>query len=287
MKPQSKKEEPKKEIVKREPQQLTKAPDYLSDLIPQEGFEEVGAGDVKIPRLALAQALSPQIDSTEPNYIPGLEKGDFFNTMSGENFGPEVKFVPLLKFGNRIFFRDKKKGGGIICRSDDMINGSVERGTYEDGTYGGKCFTCPMSQFGSAKDGKGKGTACSEFKNFPVLIVLENGRVDPASLVVASMKSSAIDAAKDLTGKARARRLPNDKPAPMYAGVYSMINKPKKYTEGTTLVPIIDNAGWINDGDKHTVKSAFDFMHELREQGRLKTDAPESDDEFPEPGSAG
>lgn len=264
-------------IEKRAVQDLV-APDYLNDLTPQEGFEEVGQGDIKIPRLALAQALSPQLDETEPNHIPGLEKGDFFNTVTGQNFGPSVKFVPLLKFSNRIFFRDKKKGGGIICRSDDMKHGSIERGTYEDGIYGGDCSTCPMARFGTAKNGEGKGTACSEFKNFPVLIVQESGLVDPASLVIASMKSSALDAAKDLIGKARARRLANNQPAPMYAGIYKMVNKPKKYTEGTTLVPIIDNAGWVASGDKQTVKATFDFMHELREQGRLKVEEPTEDE---------
>jgi hypothetical protein len=264
----------KQELVKPAPQALAvnEMPEYLRNLNPQEGFEEVRSGDIKIPRIALAQALTPQLEESEPNYIEGLKKGDFFNTISGERFGSLVKIVPLLKFGTRILFESKDAGGGILCRSDDMKTGI--------GTPGGDCATCKFAQFGSAKNGEGKGTACNEFYNFPVLIVGADDHIHPESLAVVSMKSSHIPAAQDLIAKARFRK------APMYTGVYSMQSKLKKFNANSAFIPVIDNAGWVAEADMQGAKDSYEFARAVRAQGRLKVDDPKAD-EFPEPGSAG
>lgn len=260
----------------------TQAPAYLDAYSTEkpEGFEEVGAGDVKVPRLALAQALTPQLEETNANHIPGLKKGDFYNTVSGENFGPKVQIIPLLKFGNRLRFGDMDKGEGILCRSDDMIHG------VGDNPANGVCAKCPYAQFGSARDGKGKGTACSEFMNFPNLVVA-NGVVKAEDTSIWSAKSSHIDAAKQLVGLAMRRRLANGQRAPMWSGIYSLESKLKKFTDKlAAYVVSVDNAGWVPDKDAKLAKSAFDFMHELRESRRLTTD-DQTQDQFPEPGSQG
>src|SRR5271169_762810 len=167
MKPQQK----TKEIVKHQPTNgaLTEVPKYLQREAgtPAAGFEEVQSGDMTVPQMRLCQSLTPQRDKQESKYIPGLDEGSYFNTVTGENYGDTVKIVPLMFFKNRVYFQDKKQGGGILCRSDDMKTGSVERGDHEDGgTFGGSCATCPMAQFGTAKGGEGKGKACTEFYNF-------------------------------------------------------------------------------------------------------------------------
>jgi hypothetical protein len=272
MKPQQK-QAAKTEIVKPVTALATQAPAYLDDYGAPgtpAGFEEVGAGDVKVPRLALAQALTPQLDESNANHIELLKKGDFFNTVTGDYFGSSVKIIPLLKFGNRIRFGDMDKGGGILCRSDDMIHG------VGDNPVDGVCAKCPFAQFGSARGGEGKGTACSEFMNFPALIVNE-GKVDVENTVIWSAKSSHIDAAKQLVGLAMRRRLANGMRAPMWSGVYSLTSKIKKFTEKlSAYVVAVDNAGWIPDAQAGIVKSAFDFMHDLRMQRRLVTDADET-----------
>lgn len=282
MKPATKAKEA--EIVKpsRQAALATTAPQYLDTYATErpEGFEEVGAGDVKVPRLAVAQALTPQLDESNANNIPLLKKGDFFNTVTGDYFGPSVKIIPLLKFGNRIRFGDMDKGGGILCRSDDMIHG------VGDNPVDGNCAKCPYAQFGSARGGEGKGTACSEFMNFPALIVRE-GKVDVENTVIWSAKSSHIDAAKQLVGLAMRRRLANGSRAPMWSGVYTLSSKIKKFTEKlSAYVVAVDNAGWIPDAQSAMVKGAFDFMFELRKQRRLTAD-DQTADQFPEPGTNG
>src|SRR5271156_5061436 len=148
----------KEELAKVQSPTAMQAPDYLSSYATEkpEGFEEVGAGDVKVPRLAVAQKGNPQVEEGNKDYIPGLRPGQFFNTTTGENYGKTVHIVPLLKFENRLRFGDMDKGGGILCRSDDMVHGTG------DNPVNGDCKRCPYALFGSARDGKGKGKACNE-----------------------------------------------------------------------------------------------------------------------------
>jgi hypothetical protein len=244
----------------------SEAPAYLAQYSngQREGFEEVQPGDMKVPRLALSQKLSPQLIEGESEYIPRLRPGEWFNTATGELYGPRVDFVPLLKFGTRILFAPLDEGGGILCRSNDMKTGV--------GTPGGSCRACPYAQFGSARKGEGKGTACSEFYNFPALTVI-GGYIASPEPVILSMKSSHIPAAQDLIGKSARRRTSSGMPASMWMGVYFAIVKLKKFGEKlSAYIPVIDNAGWVQESDMELAHSSYAFMHELREQGRLSTD---------------
>lgn len=266
MKPQAAQPKKQEAIVKPQADPLA-PPDYLSGISGNEGFEEMRPSDVKVPRLALAQALTPQLNEDDEKFIPGLKKGDYFNTLTGKNYGNDVKFVPLLKFANRFLFRDMNEGGGILCRSDDMKVGV--------GEPGGECAKCPLAQFGSARGGEGKGTACSEFYNYAVLIV-EDGKLDVENLAIFAMKSSHIPAAQHLMGLAMRRKLANGERAPMWAGVYSATSKNKKFTEKlAAYIPIIDNAGWVPQADVKMAHDSYEFMHNLRKAGRLTTDIEE------------
>lgn len=276
------KEQPKKnggQIVKAADLTLQQAPDYLNQLAASgmiggnEGFEEVRPSDVKVPYLKIAQKGTPQADEDSESYI-GVKKGQFFHAITGEKYGEELRFVPLLKFGTRRLFESMDKGGGILCRSDDMKHGDGEA---EGRDKDGNCLRCGLSKFGSARNGEGKGTACSEFYNFPALIYTDGVlSFDP---VIIALKSTAIDAAQKLIGLAMSRRMKIEKDGkvietkpPMWAGAYKVTTRQEIDGKLSWYVPEIDNDGWVAAADLPSVKQAFDFMHELRQQGRLATD---------------
>ena len=48
------------------------------------GMENVRSEDLVIPRIKLCHSISPQRKKTHEKYIPGLEEGDIFNTLTGE-----------------------------------------------------------------------------------------------------------------------------------------------------------------------------------------------------------
>lgn len=259
---------------------LAEVPEYLRRKpgVGAAGFDEVEQGDLTLPRLGLCQALNPQRDESDPKYIEGLQEGEYFNSLTGENYGSEVKIVPLLFYKNRIFFRDKNAGGGMLCRSEDMKHGSVKRDNYDEGTYGGDCSTCAMNQFGSARNGKGKGKACTEFYNFPSLVVVD-GTVRPENLAVASLKSSNVPAAKDWLAKMRLRQID------MFGGIYELSSKKKKFTEGSAFITLVEPAGNVTLEMYQGAKQAHEAMASLRRQGRLQVDIDDLN-ESDEPGAS-
>ncbi len=61
------------------------------------GSEKLGQEDITLPRLALAQALSPQVDRNNDAYIDGLANGDLFNSLTGAAYGEGPVGVVIVK----------------------------------------------------------------------------------------------------------------------------------------------------------------------------------------------
>lgn len=249
-----------KAIEKRQSSAIEQVPEHLRRTAgaPQAGFEEVQQGDMTVPQLRLCQSLTPQKTEGEAKYIEGLREGEHFNTVTGENYGKLVQIVPLLMYKNRIRFQDREQGGGILCRSDDMITGV--------GDPGGACATCKFNQFGSAKNGEGKGKACTEFFNFPVLVIPEDGEIDSSRLAVKSFKSSGVPVAKEWLAKMRMRKVD------MFGGLYELTSAPKKFSQGTSYIEIVNNAGFVEAPTYAIAKAVYEMFATMREAGKIKVD---------------
>lgn len=91
--------------------------DYLNEAKDNlEGFEEINTQTMTIPFLKLATSGTPQLLSTKACYIEGLKLGDFFNSATGEVYGPELPMI-ILKF-ERLYIEwppnSRKTGEGLI-----------------------------------------------------------------------------------------------------------------------------------------------------------------------------
>src|SRR5688572_33313161 len=83
------------------------------------GFEAMEQRDITVPRLAIAQSMTPARKRGNPKYNPDLQEGQLFNSVSGEVYGDFVVATPLFFFKSRIMFRDLDKGGGVMCMAPD------------------------------------------------------------------------------------------------------------------------------------------------------------------------
>lgn len=156
-------------------QALAPAPDYIKK--SRRGFEDTVQTDLMIPRLALAQALSPQVTDGDPNRIEGLKPGDLFNSVTGQVYGKEVIVQVLRKMPLRAMeFRSVDDGGGVI--DPDVPMGD------------------PRLAWGTSGDKKADKPKATLFRDF--LAVILPGR----EVIALSFKSSGITAAKNLWGTA-------------------------------------------------------------------------------------
>jgi hypothetical protein len=187
------------------------------------GFEMMTGKDMTVPRLSLAQSTTPQTKRANEKYIPDLEEGMFFNSMTGEIYGTSVEVIPLFFFKSRIFFKDLKEGGGVICQAPGPD------GTKCQLNAGGPCL---HSNWGA----KGEPPECNEFLNYPCIMVPNQ------DLIAVSLKSTGLKAAKDWNTLMRMRK------ADMFAGRYTIESKPARNKAGLDYFAYkIDNAGWVED----------------------------------------
>ncbi len=78
-----------------------------------EGLENVGAKDVLIPRLGIAQALSPQLNKKKPEYIEGTEIGDIIDIGTGDLFKEGIVFLPVFYRKDYLEWAPRESGNGL------------------------------------------------------------------------------------------------------------------------------------------------------------------------------
>lgn len=117
------------------------------------GFEDEEAGDVIIPRVKVIQALSPE----RKDKI--ADEGDIINSLTKDKLN-EKTFIPVFKFNNNVWWRDRSEGGGINCIARD---GKV--GVKSDDTQI-MCAACRRCEFDNTKSGKEALPTCTKYINF-------------------------------------------------------------------------------------------------------------------------
>lgn len=103
------------------------APQEMEDLSGY-GQENVTSANTLLPRLAILQLLSPQVNKKKIEFIPGAEVGDFCELGTGEIFKGEVELIPV-HFVTQYIQWKKNRGGfagnlgmDAACLKDTALN---------------------------------------------------------------------------------------------------------------------------------------------------------------------
>jgi len=216
-------------LTTKDPAALTTV-DYASMIVSERpkgvdsgelGNEGIGRDDITLPRLAIAQKMSPEIDETQAaKYIAGLKFMDLFNSMTKKVYGKgPLNFVIIRRMDPRwIEFNPISEGGGI---KDWHVPAGDER-----------------TQFGA----DGEKPAATMFLDYMILLLNDLG-ADPLDNVMAlSLKSSGIKAAKHLNFLVGARGKKQ-----ICKGVYEVTttSDTDKKSGGVYAVYNFKNAGWL------------------------------------------
>lgn len=229
----------------------------------RRGFDEMESKDITIPRLGLCQSNTKQRMRSESNYIPGLEEGHFFNTLNGTNYGSSVDVVPLFFYKSRIRFKDLEQGGGILCQAPD--------GKSCQENHGGPCL---HDKWGA----NGEPPECTEFFNYPCFVVGQDGRFAASSLVVVSLKSTGIKAARGWNSMMRIRK------SDMFSGIWRLSSygtqnaaKQPYYAWKVDASPI--NGSWLDKENYIAAGIQYEGVYEGIRSGTMKVDTSELNEE--------
>lgn len=85
-----------------------------ADADARAGKENIDTSDMIVPRIALTQALSEQVEQ-------GLvAPGNFWHTILEESFGPEIDDLVIVHHSKRyVLWSPRHMGGGILARASD------------------------------------------------------------------------------------------------------------------------------------------------------------------------
>lgn len=117
------------------------------------GFEDEDSRDMIIPRVKVIQTLSPE----RKDKI--AEEGDIINSLTKEKYNGKV-FIPVFKFNNHIWWKDRASGGGINCIARDGKVGNMSDGSIL------VCASCKRCEFDNTKQGKDALPSCTKYINF-------------------------------------------------------------------------------------------------------------------------
>jgi len=213
------------EIQKVENTQLAR-PSY----IPQgaEGTEHLRKEDLQLPRLALAQQMSPQLLEGDPKFVTGLKFGDLFNTLTGDVYGKgPISFAVIRADAPRgVEFNPLSEGGGI------------------------KDFHVPLTDPRMLFGPNGEKPIATKFYDY-ILILLPQ-----KEMVALSLKSSALTVAKQLNALMKFRR------SPVWTGLYTLTTSVQKNAKGSFAVYQVKNSGWVPENEIPFFQSAFDGVRD-------------------------
>ena len=208
----------------------------------QEGLEEIERSDLVLPRLSICQSMSPQRKKSDPLYIAGLEEGDFFNTVTSQNYGAKaLRVIPLLFGKSRLYFRSFDEGGGLLCQS---MNGK------DGGSLSPTCAPCPKQAWGE----DGEKPECTLLYNYASAL-LPN-----FELIVVSMKVTSLKAARQWNSLLRFRE------AEARGGVYELRAIETKNNFGTYFVFNVKASRWVSKAEFVRATQIYDSIKTQRVQ---------------------
>lgn len=194
-------------------------PEFLKQYVGA-GLETMTREDLALPRLAIAQGLSPQLQRAEPSYIADLKSGDMFNTITSQVYGEgPLEFAVIRRDAPRyVEFFPRNDGGGV----KDLNVPAND----------------PRTQFTNGPDGQRVKPLATKFYDY--IIVMLPSR----ELIALSLKSTSLKRAKELNTFITMRP-----EKVLFLGKYTVRSVQTKNALGTFGTYKFDNAGNVEDLD--------------------------------------
>lgn len=222
-----------------------------NDQLPEHMQKETGAGndnvtaaDMLIPRLKLLQGLSPEVDSTKDQYVPGAEPGQYINANTHELAG-EMYVINLYYEHVYGVFVKRKFGGGFkgSFYSQQEAEAAITQLASEDQEL--------MEQMMEVVE-TGRHTLLQ--------IDLKTGKLEP---VVFDMTSTKLQTSR--AWNTEIARRGGDR----FSCVWKLTKQSKTNTKGSWFIPHFEFMGPLNDEMYQRAHEKYDQITGALESGKV------------------
>lgn len=233
------------------------------------GLEDVTKDDMAIPLLKILQALSPQVNKRDGDYVDGAEAGAILNSVTNTVYDGEegITVVPCAYRKSYVEWAPRESGQGLIK-------------DHEDRNILDNCF----------RDEKGKyqldnGNYIEETAYFYLLIQENGGAVSQA---VVPMKGSQLTKARKwVTTMKMQTRVTSDGrrvPAPMFFNKYQLTTVHQQNDMGNWFGWGVMLNGPLSNEDRHVLEEAIAFQKAISSNDvKVQQDEHEHDTPAPTP----
>tara|TARA_R110000824_G_scaffold1386_3_gene7034 strand:- start:1589 stop:2374 length:786 start_codon:yes stop_codon:yes gene_type:complete len=217
-----------KAMVKKEETTELAAPSFVESN-DSRGTEHLTKDDMQMPRLALAQKMSNQLDPQHPSFLPDLRVGELFNDVTGNVYGSEpVRFAVVRSDPPRgIEFSPLEEGGGVKDMNVPLDD--------------------PRMSFGP----DGEVPVATRFYDY-VIILVDHGE----EMIAMSLARTGVKAAKSLNTLLKVRK------GPGFAGVYTATPSTETNNKGTYGVWKFKNDGWVTQDQYSRFNDTYESLKE-------------------------
>lgn len=219
-------------------------PDYIKQNMSR-GSENVSSEDLLLPRIEVLQALSPQLNKRNAEYIEGAEVGMLINTLTGELYGNEIRVTPVHFATRYLVWVDRQKDA----------NGGL-RGVFDTETE--------AAAFIAMQDDKNK---LESVRTAEHMVLLDDG-----SVAVISMSKSKQKVSRKWNSLVRLNG------GDRFSRSYTLFSVEDKSPKGEFMNVDIKNAGFPS----REVYEAAEAMYESIANGAINTNANYADGQPPE-----
>lgn len=261
----------KQAVALKEETQLT-LPSFMQEQVGL-GTENLGTGDVAVPRIKLMQALSPELEEFDE-----LRAGMFWHSLAEQNFGSEVRISPIFVDKSFILWRPRKSGGGILARAIDGQHWSPSHGEFAVKLDSGKEVTWKtaptvegsgLAAWGSS-DPADTNSPPAATRMFNVVATFPDSPDLPPAVI--TLQRASIKVAQKFVGKLKITR------APSFGLIFKMSSFKDKNSAGQEFF----NFAFKSDGlveDKAQYDVNFDYYKYFKAQGVTVKDLESAQDD--------
>lgn len=234
--------------IHQKPGALAARPDFIKQ--GSAGTENITNKDIQMPRLALAQQMSPELVEGGPRYVEGLKTGMMFHSLTHQIYGKgPLKFMVLRQ--------DKPRHMQFSEDGKTIIDFNVPAND-------------PRTEFTTDAQGKSKPPVATKFYDY-IILLPEINQENGGEVIGLSMKGTNIKVAKLLNTYIKQRQ------TDIYAGLYTIETKMETSGGHTYAIFSVENAGWPDQPLYERAKAGFEAFREAK----VDYDTEVGDTDFP------
>ena len=216
-------------VAKREDVGTDIAPPSFVDATDIRGTEHLTKDDMQMPRLALSQKMSNQLDPQHSSFIDELRVGELFNDVTNEVYGSDpLRFAVIRSDPPRgIEFATTEEGGGVKDMNVPLDD--------------------PRMNFGP----NGEVPQATRFYDY-IIVLLDRGN----EMIAMSLARTGVKAAKSLNTLMKVRK------GPSFAGAYTATPSQETNSKGTFGVWKFKNDGWVTQEQYKTFSEMYENLRD-------------------------